>query len=84
MAEATLAATQDEKTAVLYRMVMPDHVCPYGLKSKHLLESRGYTVEDHHLKTRQETDDFKSKHGVKTKPQTFIGGERIGGHDDVR
>jgi glutaredoxin len=84
MTEATLAVTHDEKTAVLYRMVMPDHVCPYGLKTKHLLESRGYAVEDHHLKTRQETDDFKSKHGVKTTPQTFIGGERIGGHDAVR
>jgi glutaredoxin len=65
-------------------MVMPDHVCPYGLKTKHLLESRGYAVEDHHLKTRHEADDFKSKHGVKTTPQTFIGGERIGGHDAVR
>ena len=28
------------KTAELYRMVMEDHLCPYGLKSKHLL---GYT-----------------------------------------
>ena len=29
------------KSAVLYRMVMPAHTCPYGLKAKHLLESRG-------------------------------------------
>lgn len=84
MTEASLAATHEEKTAVLYRMVMPDHVCPYGLKTKHLLESRGYKVEDHHLKTRQETDNFKSKHDVETTPQTFIGGKRIGGHDAVR
>ena len=28
------------KTAVLYRMVMPDHTCRYGLKSKNLLEGR--------------------------------------------
>lgn len=84
MTEATLATTRDDKTAVLYRMVMPDHVCPYGLKTKHLLESRGYTVEDHHLKTRQETDDFKEKYGVKATPQTFIDGDRIGGHDEVR
>lgn len=41
MTEATLAAAHNEKTAVLYRMVMPDHVCPHGLKTKHLLESRG-------------------------------------------
>lgn len=71
-------------TAVLYRMVMPDHICPYGLKAKHLLESRGYTVSDHHLTTRAETDAFKAEHGVATTPQTFIGGQRIGGYDDLR
>ena len=71
------------KTAKLYRMVMPDHVCPYGLKSKHLLESEGFEVEDHHLETREETDAFKAKHKVETTPQTFIGGKRIGGFDDL-
>ena len=30
------------KTAELYRMVMEDHLCPYGLKSKHLLETQGF------------------------------------------
>ena len=63
---------------------MPEHVCPYGLKAKHLLESRGYAVEDHWLTTRAETDAFKARHGVKTTPQTFIGGNRIGGYDDLR
>jgi glutaredoxin len=75
---------QQATRAVLYRMVMPEHVCPYGLKAKHLLESRGYAVEDHWLKTREETDAFKAEHGVKTTPQAFIGGERIGGYDDLR
>ncbi|MCI4646176.1 MAG: glutaredoxin [Hyphomonadaceae bacterium] len=72
-----------QKSAVLYRMVMDDHICPYGLKSKALLEREGYTVEDHHLTTREETDAFREKHGVKTTPQTFIDGKRIGGHDDL-
>ena len=72
------------KTAKLFRMVMDKHVCPYGIKSKALLESNGYTVEDHHLTTREETDAFKAEHDVKTTPQTFINGERIGGHDDLR
>ena len=72
------------KKAVLYRMVMPGHVCPWGLKAKHLLESRGYEVEDHHLKSRAETDAFKANHGVATTPQTFIGGQRIGGYDDLK
>lgn len=74
----------EPRTAVLYRMVMPGHTCPYGLKARHLLRSRGYTVEDHHLATREETDRFKAQHGVGTTPQTFIGGERIGGYDDLR
>jgi glutaredoxin len=73
-----------KKTAVLYRMVMPHHTCPYGLKAKHLLERKGFTVDDRHLTTREETDAFKAEHGVKTTPQTFIGGERIGGYDDLR
>lgn len=72
------------RKAVLYRMVMDDHVCPWGLKAKHLLESRGYDVEDHHLGTRDEIDAFKAKHGVTTTPQAFINGNRIGGYDDVR
>ncbi|WP_299843671.1 glutaredoxin [uncultured Jannaschia sp.] len=71
------------KTAVLYRMVMPEHTCPYGLKSKDLLEREGFEVEDHHLKTRAETDAFMSEQGVKTTPQTFIDGERVGGFDDL-
>ncbi|MCX7560896.1 glutaredoxin [Sulfitobacter sp. F26204] len=70
-------------TARLYRMVMSDHICPYGLKSKDLLERQGYRVDDHHLTTRAQTDAFKDEHGVKTTPQTFIGGERIGGYDDL-
>lgn len=79
-----MPASSAGKAATLYRMVMPGHICPYGLKAKHLLESRGYTVEDRHLTTRQETDAFKAQHGVATTPQTFIDGQRIGGYDDLR
>ncbi|WP_370031061.1 MauE/DoxX family redox-associated membrane protein [Qipengyuania mesophila] len=72
------------KTAELYRMVMDKHVCPYGIKSKWLLEREGYQVEDRHLTTREETDAFKERHGVETTPQTFIDGKRIGGYTDLR
>lgn len=72
------------KTATLHRMVMPDHICPYGRKSLWLLRRRGYRVDDRHLTTREQTDAFKAEHGVQTTPQTFIDGERIGGHDDLR
>ena len=72
------------KTASLYRMVMPSHICPYGIKSRWLLRRHGYRVDDHWLKSRAETDAFKAQHDVKTTPQTFINGQRIGGHDDLR
>ena len=72
------------KKAILHRMVMEHHTCPYGLKAKHLLRQLGYEVEDHHLTSREETDAFKAEHGVATTPQVFIGGERIGGYDDLR
>lgn len=73
-----------EKTAVLYRMVTDAHICPFGLKSRDLLKRQGYKVEDHQFQSKQEADDFREKHGVKTTPQTFIEGERIGGYDDLR
>ena len=72
------------KTARLHRMVMENHICPYGLKSKDLLERQGFTVEDHHLTTREETDAFKDRHDVETTPQTFIDGDRVGGYDALR
>lgn len=72
------------KSARLYRMVMADHVCPYGIKSKALLEREGFEVEDHHLETREQTDAFQAEHGVDTTPQTWIGGKRVGGYDQLR
>ncbi len=72
------------KTATVYRMVMPGHLCPYGLKTVDLLKREGFAVEDYHLETRAETDAFKTEHDVATTPQTFIDGQRIGGYDDLR
>ena len=81
---ATGKESSGRKTARLYRMVMDKHVCPYGIKSKWLLEREGFSVEDHHLTTREQTDSFKREHGVETTPQTFVGGERLGGYTDLR
>src|SRR3954451_791145 len=72
------------QTAALYRMVFTDHTCPYGLKARALLQRKGFTVEDHPLRTRAETEAFKAEHGVATTPQIFIDGRRIGGYDDLR
>lgn len=72
------------KHAVLYRMVTDKHICPFGLRSKDLLQREGYEVEDHLLTSREETDAFKAKHKVDTTPQTFISDKRIGGYDELR
>ena len=65
-------------------MVMEQHVCPYGLKAKDLLRRQGFYVDDRWLTTREAVDVFKAEHQVKTTPQAFIDGERIGGYDDLR
>lgn len=72
------------EVAVLYRMVLPDHTCPYGLKARDLLKRKGFSVEDHLLTSRAEVDAFKARHDVQTTPQIFIDDVRIGGYDDLR
>lgn len=69
--------------ATLYRMVLPDHTCPFGLRAKSMLEAAGVDFEERILRTREEVDAFKAKHGVATTPQFFVDGERIGGSEDV-
>lgn len=82
--ESPSVTGESAKKAELHRMVMEDHVCPYGLKAKDLLEREGFEVDDNWLRTREETDAFQRKHDVETTPQVFIDGERIGGYDDLR
>ncbi|BDX17978.1 membrane protein [Halopseudomonas aestusnigri] len=70
--------------ATLYRMVMKNHLCPFGLKSLDLLKREGFKVQDHHLTSREETDAFQREYDVDTTPQAFIDGKRIGGYDELR
>ena len=79
-----MTTTIQPRQATLYRMVMDKHLCPYGLKAKDLLRRQGFAVEDKWLTSREATEAFKAKHGVKTTPQTFIDGKQIGGYDDLR
>ena len=72
-----------DKTATLYRMVLPDHVCPFGVRARALLDAAGYTVDEHILGSRAAVDAFEAEHHVDTTPQVFIDGERIGGSDDL-
>jgi glutaredoxin len=75
---------QTMPTAQIYRMVAPVHMCPSGQKALHLLKTHGFAIEDHPMPTRAEVDAFKAAQDVKTTPQVFIGGARIGGYDDLR
>lgn len=74
----------DRPTATLYRMVMPSHVCPFGIKARWLLKRKGYAVDDRWITTREDQEAIKARFDVKTTPQVFIGDERIGGYDDLR
>ena len=72
-----------DKTATLYRMVLPDHVCPFGVRAKAMLEKAGYEVDDNVLRSREEVDAFKAEHGVSTTPLIFIDSRPIGGSDEL-
>ena len=67
----------------LYRMVLPDHVCPFGLRAKQILDEEGVDYEENILASREEVDAFKAEHGVDKTPQLFVDGERIGGSEEV-
>lgn len=70
-------------TVTLYRMSMPEHECPWGLRAVKLLTEKGISFRDIKLRTRQEVDEFKAKYGVATTPQIFFDNERVGGYTDL-
>ena len=74
----------DQRSATLYRMVLPEHTCPFGVRAKQMLDDHGFETEEHILASREEVEAFKDEHGVSTTPQIFIDGERIGGSDDLQ
>ncbi len=65
-------------------MVTPDHLCPWGIKAHDLLKRKGYEIEDKHLESKQANKAYKEANGYDETPQIFIGGERIGGYDQLR
>ena len=67
----------------LYRMVLPDHTCPFGVRAKQMLEQSGTEFEDRILSSRGEVEAFKNEHGVDTTPQVFVDGDRIGGSEGL-
>ena len=77
-------AGNSRRGIILYRMILPDHTCPFGVRAKQLLEDSGLEFEDRILSSREETDAFKAEHDVSTTPQVFVDGERIGGSEDLQ
>jgi glutaredoxin len=73
----------EQQEIVLYRMVLPDHVCPFGLLAKRMLDDAGLPFDDRLLTSREEVDAFKAENGVSTTPLVFIDGEPIGGSEEL-
>lgn len=71
------------RSVVLYRMILPDHTCPFGVMCTQMLQQAGVDYEDRILKSREEVDAFEAEHGVGTTPQVFVDGKRIGGSEDL-
>ena len=70
------------KRAVLYRMVLPDHIRPFGERAKAMLEEQGYDVDDCLLTSREQIDAFKSEHGLSTTPLIVLDGRPIRGSEE--
>ncbi len=73
----------ERRQAVLYRMVLPEHTCPYGVRARELLESAGVSFEERILGSRGEVEEFKARHQVATTPQLFVDERRIGGSSEI-
>lgn len=60
--------------------------CPYCVKAKNLLASKGLDVTEIDITNSAElqSECFSKSNGRKTVPQIFIGNTHIGGYDDLR
>jgi GrxC family glutaredoxin len=70
------------KTVTMYTKTQ----CSYCLRAKALLKSLGVTPIEHNIETdpsKQAEMERRVPAGVRTVPQIFIGGERIGGYDKL-
>lgn len=72
-----------DRAATLYRMVLPEHECPFGVRARQLLDDAGWTINEYILVTRDEVEAFKLEYQVATTPQIFINDERVGGSEEL-
>jgi glutaredoxin len=73
----------ESREAILYRMVLPDHTCPYGLRAKAMLEAAGYAIDDRILRSREQVEEVKGEFGTATTPVVLIDGDLIGGSEEL-
>ena len=73
-----------KREAIIYRMVLPDHTCPYGIRAKQMLREAGYDVDDRILSSREEVEAFQEENNVATTPQVVVGDTLIGGSDELK
>jgi len=71
------------RQATLFRMVLPDHTCPYGVRAKQQLEEAGFDVDDRILSSREEVEAFKDENDLSTTPLIVIDGEKVGGSAEL-
>jgi len=57
--------------------------CPWGAKAVDLLDKKHIPYEDHVFTSKEEENSFKEKYHVKTTPQVFIDGHRVGGYEEL-
>ena len=56
----------EDRAAILHRMVLPSHECPYGVRAKAMLEEADYKVDDQQLTTREAVEAlFSVAYGVR-------------------
>ena len=59
-------------------------VCPYCVRAKNLLKSKGVSFEEINLDGKdQELAELRARTGMKTVPQIFIDNKLIGGFSDL-
>lgn len=73
----------ERRQAILYRMVLPDHTCPYGVRAKEMLDAAGYETEERILDTRERVEEVKQEFGTRTTPVVIINGNVIGGCEEL-
>ena len=60
--------------ATIYRMVTPNHLCPWGIKALDLLRRNGFDATDKHLDSMDANRAYKEKNDCDDTPQVFIDG----------